>query len=228
MINDLSAFASTPNVFVDRGLDHLHRRGTGPGRYPDCGSTASTSSAKITASTGVDRHRRPTASFVLTYAAATPPGTGSIWTAAASPRASPIFLEQISRAGILEAYAYYVDNNMVLRRVAQRNAASTHGGEPVAVNIGNLQVELGIDVDGDTFLDPATEWDASPTLAEALAGNGAVAMRLTVLGRTPFEVPDWTEPARTFAGAGNMTAPARGRPPVRATPSGAGWRSRWR
>ena len=35
-------------------------------------------------------------------------------------------------------------------------------------------------------------------------------MRLTVLGRTPFEVPGWTEPARTFAGAGNMTAPTAG------------------
>ncbi len=99
---------------------------------------------------------------------------------------------------------------MVLRRLAQRDVASGNGPQPVAVNIGNLQVELGIDVDGNTFLDPVSEWDASPTLAEALQGNGTVAMRLTVLGRTPFEVPDWTEPARTFAGAGNMAVPPAG------------------
>ncbi len=144
----------------------------------------------------------PDRQLVLTY------GPDAAWdvlntdgTAVAS--GDPNYLNP-SRAGVLEAYAYYVDNNMVLRRVAQRNGGV---GEPVAVNIGNLQVELGVDADGDGFLDPALEWDASPTLLEALAGNGPVAMRLTVLGRTPFEVAHWTEPARTFAGAGNMTAP---------------------
>ena len=56
----------------------------------------------------------------------------------------------------------------------------------------------------------ATEWDATPTLPEALTGNGVIAMRLTVLGRTPFEVPDWTEPAVTFASSGNMAVPPAG------------------
>lgn len=96
---------------------------------------------------------------------------------------------------------------MVLRRVAERTGGI---GEPVAVSIGNLQVELGVDINGDTFLDPASEWIAAPTLANALQGNGAVAMRMTVLGRTPFEIADWTEPAVTFAGAGNMTPPTAG------------------
>jgi hypothetical protein len=90
----------------------------------------------------------------------------------------------------------------------------------VAINIGSLQVELGIDANGDGFLDPAAEWDASPTLAEALAGNGVLAMRLTVLGRTPFEIPDWTEPAVTFTSSGNMTAPTAGA----AGPRHAKWR----
>jgi prepilin-type N-terminal cleavage/methylation domain-containing protein len=112
-----------------------------------------------------------------------------------------------SRAGVLEAFAYYVDPQMVLRRISAQNPGA---GEPVAVNIGSLQIALGVDIDGDDFLNPATEWVVSPTLVGALQGNGAVAMRISVLGRTPFEVMDWTEPAVTFAGAGDMTVPAAG------------------
>jgi prepilin-type N-terminal cleavage/methylation domain-containing protein len=119
--------------------------------------------------------------------------------------ADPTF--RASRAGILEAFAYYVDSEMVLRRISGQNPGI---GEPVAVNIGGLQVELGVDANGDDFLDPGTEWVATPTLVGALAGNGVVAMRLTVLGRTPFEVMDWTEPATTFVGAGDMTVPTAG------------------
>jgi len=163
--------------------------------------------AEITASTGVTG-TSPNRQILLTYAAAAA-WDGLNLDGAPIAAGAPTFPGQ-SRAGILEAYAYYVDNNMVLRRLARRDVAAGNGPQPVAVNIGNLQVELGVDADGNSFLDPVTEWDASPTLAEALQGNGAVAMRLTVLGRTPFEVPDWTEPARTFAGAGNMTAPTAG------------------
>ena len=96
---------------------------------------------------------------------------------------------------------------MVLRRVSAQNPGR---GEPVAVNIGSLQISLGVDADGDDFLNPATEWVVSPTLVGALQGNGAVAMRISVLGRTPFEVMDWTEPAVTFAGAGDMVVPTAG------------------
>ncbi len=205
-INDLSAFASIPNIFLDRGL--IISTGDGPVQVgPGLWISGQYVVGKITASTGV-AGSAPNRQLQLTYAA------DAAWDGL-SFDGNPVAAGEpawrnISRAGILEAYAYYVDNNMVLRRVAQRNAAINPDGEPVAVNIGSLQVELGIDVDGDTFLDPDAEWDASPTLAEALQGGGVVAMRLTVLGRTPFELPDWTEPTRTFTGAGNMAVPAAG------------------
>lgn len=206
LINDLSAYASIANVFVGRGL--IISSSEGPLQVaPGLWTNGMYMVAEITASTGVTG-TAPDRQLVLDYAASAA-WDGLNRDGAAISAGDPAFPGQ-SRAGILEAYAYYVDSNMVLRRLAQRDVASGNGPQPVAVNIGNLQVELGVDADGDSFLNPATEWDASPTLGEALLGNGAVAMRLTVLGRTPFEVPDWTEPARTFTGAGNMTAPTAG------------------
>lgn len=208
VINDFSAYAAVPNVFANRGLIIS----TGEGMTQISG-TANVGGqyvvGVISASTGVTG-TAPNRQLVLTYGAdvawdgLNPDGT-------AIGASDPAF--RASRAGVLEAYAYYVDTNMVLRRVAQNSVASGVGatiGEPVAVNIGNLQVELGVDINSDTFLDPTNEWINAPTLAGALQGNGAVAMRLTVLGRTPFEVADWTEPAITFAGAGNITPPTPG------------------
>ena len=204
-INDLSDYASLPNAFLNRGL--IISTSEGPTQVgPSLFINGQYVVGLITASTGVTGSA-PNRQLVLTYGAAAA-WDGLNFDGTAISAGDPAW-QNPSRAGILEAYAYYVDNNMVLRRLAQRSALTT-GPEPVAVNIGNLQVELGIDADSDTFLNPVTEWDASPTLAEALQGNGVVAMRLTVLGRTPFEIMDWTEPARTFAGAGNMTAPTAG------------------
>ena len=203
MINDLSVFASVTNLFLNRGL--IISSSEGPLQVaPGLWTTGMYMVAEITDSSGVTGSA-PNRELVLDY---DPAAAWDGLNMDGSPivAGDPAFPSP-SRAGILEAYAYYVDNNLVLRRVAQFTGGI---GEPVAVNIGNLQVELGIDADGDGFLNPATEWDASPTLAEALQGNGAVAMRLTVLGRTPFELAHWTEPARTFAGAGNMTAPTAG------------------
>ncbi len=205
-INDLNPYASLGNVFQNRGL--IISTSEGPTQVgPSLFINGQYIVGVISNSTGVVG-TAPNRQIVLTY------GADAAWDGLnfdGSPVTSgdPVW-QNASRAGILEAYAYYVDTNMVLRRLAQRDVASGNGPQPVAVNIGNLQVELGIDADSDTFLNPLTEWDASPTLADALQGNGVVAMRLTVLGRTPFEIPDWTEPARTFAGAGNMTAPIAG------------------
>ena len=203
LINDLSGYATVPSAFLGRGL--IISTGQFGGLY---------TIGVISASTGV-AGSSPNRQLVLTYAAhADWDGLNDGGTAVTS--GNPNYLNP-SRAGVLEAYAYYVDTRMVLRRVAQRFGGV---GEPVAVNIGNLQVELGIDADSDGFLNPALEWDSSPTLLEALAGFGPVAMRLTVLGRTPFEIADWTEPARTFSGAGNMTPPVAGA----AGPRHAKWR----
>jgi len=203
VINDLNQFASLgANIFQGRGI--LFTTGAGltetsttgiiPGQY---------AVAQIASDTGVTG-TVPNRSMALTYTA-NANWDGLNWDGNGVTTGNPSFGP--SRAGVIEAYAYYVDNERILRRVSQRNPGA---GEPVAVNIGNLQVALGVDIDGDTFLDPANEWINAPTLAGALQGNGALAMRLTVLGRTNYEIPDWTEPATTFAGAGNMTAPTAG------------------
>jgi len=215
VINDFSAYAAVPNVFAapprgliistGEGMTQISATANVGGQYVVAG---------ITASTGVIG-TAPNRQLVLTYGAdAAWDGLNADGTAVGAT--DPVF--RASRAGVLEAYAYYVDTNMVLRRIAQNSGAAI--GEPVAVHIGNLQVELGVDINGDTFLDPANEWVIAPTLPSALQGNGAIAMRLTVLGRTPFEIADWTEPAITFAGAGNITPPT----PGVAGPRHAKWR----
>lgn len=205
VINDLSAFDTIPNVFAApaRGII-ISTNQLGTQFAPGAWTLGQYIVAQVTASSGV-QGSVPNRNLVLTYGA-DPAWDVLNWDGNAIAGTAPAFGDA-SRAGILEAYAYYVDTNMVLRRVAQRTGGA---GEPVAINIGNLQVSLGVDADGNGSLNPATEWDASPTLAEALAGSGPIAMRFTVLGRTPFEVQDWTEPAVTFAGAGNMTPPASG------------------
>ena len=67
--------------------------------------------------------------------------------------------------------------------------------EPVAINIGGLQVRLGLDTDNDGQADT---WEDNPTGAGDIAGNVVNTMRIAVLGRTPFEVADWVEPDATF------------------------------
>jgi len=213
MINDLSQYATLgTDIFANRGLVIA----TGEGWTQVTGTSrvgGQYLAAQITTDTGVTG-TAPNRTLVLTYNA------HADWDVlntdgAAMTGSDPSF--RASRAGVLEAFAYYVDPQMILRRVSAQNPGI---GEPVAVNIGSLQIELGVDINSDDFLNPATEWVASPTLVGSLQGNGALAMRMTVLGRTPFELPDWTEPARTFAGAGDMTAPTAGA----AGPRHAKWR----
>ncbi len=96
------------------------------------------------------------------------------------------------RVGVLESYTYYVDPNRVLQRL--RADASGATSQPVAVNIGSLQVALGVDNNNDNQVDT---WMAAPTAAN-VAGNQVIAMRITVLGRTPRVITGWTEPAATF------------------------------
>jgi prepilin-type N-terminal cleavage/methylation domain-containing protein len=215
LINDLTPYASMATPFLNRGLIISTPQGSTTvalnqrigGEYVV---------AQISGSSGVTGST-PNRQLVLTWTGDATWGALN-WDGNALPSGQPDF-QTATRAGVLEAYAYYVNRENMLMRLAQRSVGVT-GPEPVAINIGNLQVELGIDADADTFLNPATEWDSTPTLAEALSGNGVVAMRLTVLGRTPFAVPDWTEPAATFATSGNMAVPPAGG----AGPRHAKWR----
>jgi hypothetical protein len=204
-INDLSPWVGLgANVFQFRGL--IISTGEGWTQVtPTSRVGGQYVVAEIQSDTGV-QGSAPNRNIILTYAA---DAGWDVLNPNGTPVASGDPAFRASRAGVLEAYAYYVDSNMVLRRIGQRNPGA---GEPVAVNIGNLQVELGVDIDSDTFLNPTTEWIGTPTLAQAVQGNGAIAMRITVLGRTPFPVADWTEPAITFAGAGDMTVPAPNTP----------------
>jgi prepilin-type N-terminal cleavage/methylation domain-containing protein len=104
----------------------------------------------------------------------------------------------VYRVGVLESYTYFVSPDFTLQRT---RADATAGGptpgastEPVAINIGSLQIALGVDANDDGQVDA---WQVAPT-ASTVAGTDAIAMRITVLGRTPREVADWTEPAATF------------------------------
>ena len=96
------------------------------------------------------------------------------------------------RVGILESYTYYVRPDFTLMRLRADSSGATP--QPVAVNIGGLQVSLGVDTDNDGQIN---SWLPAPAVGQ-IVGNRVLAMRITVLGRTPFMVPGWTEPAATF------------------------------
>ena len=96
------------------------------------------------------------------------------------------------RVGVFDSYTYYVDENRVLQRLRADSTGAT--SQPVAINIGSLQVSLGLDTNGDNQVDA---WMSAPTAAD-IAGNRVIGMRITVLGRTNRTVTGWIEPATTF------------------------------
>ena len=144
---------------------------------------------QITASsavTGTAPNRTLTISF----------GTGTAQWSLLNPAgvtSPPIF--DVYRVGVLESYTYYVDPDFTLQRMRADADASGARSEPVAVNIGSLQVALGVDSNDDNQVDA---WMAAPTAA-GVAGSRVIGMRISVLGRTNREVDGWTEPAATFA-----------------------------
>jgi prepilin-type N-terminal cleavage/methylation domain-containing protein len=101
----------------------------------------------------------------------------------------------VYRVGVLESYTYYVDPDFTLQRMRANSSAGGASSEPVAVNIGNLQVALGVDTNDDNQVD---NWMAAPT-AGAVVGANVIGARITVLGRTSRSVTDWIEPPETFA-----------------------------
>ena len=101
----------------------------------------------------------------------------------------------VYRVGVMESYTYYVDPEFTLQRRRADSSAAGGSSEPVAVNIGSLQVALGIDNNDDNQVDA---W-LSTAGPGPVIGSRVIGMRITVLGRTNRMVPDWTEPAATFA-----------------------------
>jgi prepilin-type N-terminal cleavage/methylation domain-containing protein len=102
---------------------------------------------------------------------------------------------EVFQVGILDSYTYFVDPEFRLMRLRADGSAQGATLQPVAVNIGGLQVALGVDTDSDGQVDV---WQTAPTAA-GISPNRVVSMRITVLGRTPIELPGWEEPAATFA-----------------------------
>jgi len=174
LINDFSSFSGA-DLFRGRGIMFMGR-----GQYAVGQVAAATTIA------GVAPNRTMTINLEGTPNAA----WSGLNPAGVYP---PVF--DVYRAGILESYTYYVRPDLTLMRM--RADASAGGGtsQPVAVNIGGLQIALGVDTDDDGLVD---SWQAAPTAA-GVAPDQVLGMRITVLGRTPFGVPDWTEPAETFA-----------------------------
>ena len=173
LINDFSPFSGA-DLFKGRGIVFMGR-----GQYAVGQVAAGTTIA------GTAPNRTMTINLLAGSAAWSGLNPGGAY--------PPVF--DVYRAGILESYTYYVRPDRTLMRM--RADASAGGGtsQPVAVNIGGLQMALGLDTDDDGLVDT---WDAAPTAA-GVASDQVLGMRITVLGRTPFGVPDWTEPAETFA-----------------------------
>jgi hypothetical protein len=103
---------------------------------------------------------------------------------------------QVFRVGVLDSYTYFVDPEGNLMRMRISTGADP---EPVAINIGGLQVALGMDSNNNGVVD-AGEWEVSPpeTPDQTWIDGNILAMRITVLGRTLMTVRDWVEPAETF------------------------------
>ena len=171
LVNDLSLF--TPSALEGRGLLFIGTAGSYT--VGEVGSGASLEGS------GTDRK------LVMTYQAG-----DSLWPNlnAAGATFPPAYA--VHRVGILESYTYFVSGDNTLMRV---RISGNSSAEPVAINIGGLQIALGVDTDGDGQVD---SWNNNPADASAIIGSTVVGMRITVLGRTSVAVPDWEEPLSTF------------------------------
>jgi len=105
----------------------------------------------------------------------------------------------VYRVGIMDSYTYFVAPDFTLQRLRADSSGAT--SQPVAVNIGSLQVELCVDIDGDNQCD---SWLSAPTATQIAAGQ-VIGMRITVFGRTGREVSGWVEPLSTFQTAAGVT-----------------------
>jgi len=99
----------------------------------------------------------------------------------------------VYRIGVLQSYVYYVTVDGTLMR--RRAATGGWVDEPVAINIGSLQVSIGIDTNGDGEPDG---FNPNPGAGDVTGGVAVTDIQITVLGRTPFDVEGWQEPAATF------------------------------
>lgn len=106
------------------------------------------------------------------------------------------------QVGIMSCFAFWTENGTLWRRRVDSGGGTVD--EPVAVNIGGLQLAIGIDNDDNGAVDA---WLQTPT-AGAVSAAQPIALRITVLGSTPFQVSDWLEPAATFTTAEDLVTTA--------------------
>ena len=171
LINDLSLF--TPSALEGRGVVFMGANGS----Y----FVGEIGSGPTTTGEGVDRK------LVMTYQAGE-----ALWPDM-NPAGSTFPPEfKVHRVGILESYTYFVSPDHTLMRV---RISSDSSAEPVAVNIGGLQIALGVDTNDDGQVDV---WNNNPGNATSVVDDTVVGLRITVLGRTAMQIPDWEEPVATF------------------------------
>lgn len=172
LINDLTSF--TPSALEGRGVVFM-----GEGHY--CVGELDSGAALV----GSDYDRQ----LVLKHKAG-----DTLWPDLNTDLSYPPTFK-VFRIGVLESYTYFVSPDNVLRRV--RISGDNPQAEPVAINIGGLQIALGVDIDGNDMIDP-NEWNDSPSGATDVINRDVLGMRIAVLGRTDVLVPGWTEPESTF------------------------------
>jgi prepilin-type N-terminal cleavage/methylation domain-containing protein len=175
LINNLDRYSTGSDLFEGRGIVFMGNMDQGQYAVGEVGASSDL--------TGTAPDRILTVKFIAgaaQWSGLNPAGT-------AIP---PVF--NTYRVGILESYTYYVRPDFTLMRL--RAGAGGATPQPVAVNIGGLQISLGVDTDDDGQIN---SWLPAPAVGQ-IVGNRVLATRVTVLGRTPFAVPDWTEPAATF------------------------------
>ena len=136
-------------------------------------------------------------------------GEPAAWWAGLNPSGTattPSF--EVFQVAVMDSYTYFVDPEFRLMRLRADGSAQGATLQPVAVNIGGLQIDLGVDTNADGQVD---SWQSAPTAA-GISGNRVLSMRITVLGRTPVGIPGWEEPAATFlVGGDTQTVDAAGR-----------------
>jgi hypothetical protein len=135
-------------------------------------------------------------------------GPSAWWTSLNPSGAATTPSFEVFQVAVMDSYTYFVDPEFRLMRLRADGSAQGATLQPVAVNIGGLQVELGVDTNADGQVD---SWQSAPTAA-GIAGNRVLSMRITVLGRTPGGIPGWEEPAATFVvGGDTQSVDAAGR-----------------
>ncbi|HHQ47336.1 MAG TPA: prepilin-type N-terminal cleavage/methylation domain-containing protein, partial [Acidobacteria bacterium] len=160
--------------------------------------------AKVSAQPTISSGTSPNRTMTITFST----GDGGIWESL-NPNGTwtaPTF--DVYRVGVLDSYNYFVDPDLQLQRWRASAANSGNGSvEPVALNIGGLQVAMGMDADRNGIIAP-TEWyytkdnTSGPPVAAVVGAPvpslPMTVLRITVLGRTPFPVRGWQEPVATF------------------------------